>query len=145
MDPDVPANDHGRLTTMKRQLHATNRNLKGLVQKDNIRWTKTSWKLPLCTENLSDVIRERPLVEAVFIVHGVAKSILKFFQFLWHWVVPGNAIGCLCCLLESTLKEAGLLGVKLEHGHVLGAVGLICLIVEALPGCVILYSCFIQS
>lgn len=36
MDPDVPANDHGRLTTMKRQLDATSRNLKGLVQKDNI-------------------------------------------------------------------------------------------------------------
>ena len=36
MDPDVPANDHGNLTTMKRQLDATSRNLKALVQKDNI-------------------------------------------------------------------------------------------------------------
>lgn len=85
------------------------------------------------------------LVEAVFIVHGVAKSILKFFQFLWHWVVPGNAIGCLCCLLESALKEAGLLGVILEHGHVVFVVVLVCVAVEALPGCVILYSCLIQS
>ena len=93
------------------------------------------------------------LVEAVFLVHGVAKSILDFifqffwhtFQFLWHWVVPGNAFGCLCCLLESTLKEAGLLGVILEHGHVVFVVGLVCVVVEALPGCVILYSCFIQS
>ena len=36
MDPDVPANDHGNRTTMKRQLDATSRNLKALVQKDNI-------------------------------------------------------------------------------------------------------------
>ena len=36
MDPDVPANDHGKLITMKKQLDATSRNLKGLVQKDNI-------------------------------------------------------------------------------------------------------------
>ena len=86
------------------------------------------------------------LVEAVFLVHGVAKSILDIIvQFLWHWVVPGNAFGCICCLLESTLKEAGLLGVILEHGHVVGVVGLVCVVVEALPGCVILYSCFIQS
>ena len=84
-------------------------------------------------------------VEAV-LGHGVAKSILDTIsQFFWHWVVPGNASGCLCCLLESALKEAGLLGVILEHSHVVGVVGLVCLIVEAPPGCVILNSCLIQS
>ena len=94
------------------------------------------------------------LVEAVVLGgHGVAKSILDFIfqffrhplQFLWHWVVPGNAFGCLCCLLESTLKEAGLLGVIVEHGHVVFVVFFVCVTVEAIPGFVILYSCLIQS
>ena len=84
-------------------------------------------------------------VEAVVLGgHGVAKLYI-ISQFFWHWVVPGNAIGCLCCLLESTLKEAGLLGVIVEHGHVVFVVFLVCVMVEAIPGCVILYSCLIQS
>ena len=47
-------------------------------------------------------------------------------QFLRHRVVPGDAPGLIGGPLESTLKDAGLLGVVLEQGDVAGQrVGLV--------------------